>query len=48
MSLYNIFRSLAEKKVKTENPLSTFAVVGVVNTEIFMSFIKLPFYRHTG
>ena len=44
----NVFCRLAEKKVRTENCLSTFAVVGVVNTEIFMSFIKLPFYKHTG
>ena len=41
----NVFHSLVERKVKTENRLSTFAVVGVVNTEIFMGFIKLPFYK---
>ena len=28
--------------------LSTFVVVGVVNTEMFVSFIKLPFYNQTG
>ena len=44
----NVFRSLVEMKVKTENCLSTFAVVRVVNTEIFLSFIKLSFYRQTG
>ena len=26
----------------------TFVVVGLVNTEIVMSFIKLPFYKQTG
>ena len=30
-------------ELKTENRLSTFVVVGVVYTEIFMSFVKLPF-----
>ena len=44
----NVFRSSVERKVKTENRLPTFAVVGVVNTETFMSFIKLPFYKQTG
>ena len=44
----NVFGSLVERKVKTENRLSTFAVVGVVNTENFLSFIKLPFYKQTG
>ena len=41
----DVFRSLTKRKVKTENLLSTFDVIGVVNTEIFMSFIKLPFYK---
>ena len=44
----SVFRSLVERKVKTENRLFTFAVVWVVNTEVFMSFIKLPFYKQTG
>ena len=44
----NAFHNLVERKVKTENRLSTFAVIKVVNTEIFMSFIKLPFYKHSG
>ena len=39
----NVFHNLAERRVKIENCLSTFAVVGVVNNEIFISFIKLPF-----
>ena len=39
----NVFRSLLERRVKTENHLSTLAVGVVVNTEIFMSFIKLYF-----
>ena len=43
----NVFCSFVERKVKTVNHLSTFAVVGVVNTEIFISFIKLSFYKHT-
>ena len=46
ISLSNEFRNLVERKIK--NRLSTFAVVGVVNTEIFMSFIKLHFYKQTG
>ena len=49
ISLSNEFgANLAKRKVKTENHLSTFVFVGVVNTEIFMSFIKLPFYKQTG
>ena len=36
----NVFRSLVERRVKTENHLSTLAVGVVVNTEIF---IKLSF-----
>ena len=44
----NVFRSSVERKVKTENRPSTFPVIGVVNTEIFMSFIKLAFYKQTG
>ena len=43
-----ILCSLVERKVKTENHLFTFEVVGIVNTEIIMSFIKLPFYERTG
>ena len=39
----NVFHSLVKRKVKTENRLPTFSVVGVVNTEIFVSFSKLPF-----
>ena len=31
----NVIRSFVERKVKTKNRLSTFAVVGVVNTEIY-------------
>ena len=38
----------SKEELKTENRLSTFVVVGVVNTEIFMSFIKLPFQKQTG
>ena len=36
-----------KEELKTENRLSAFVVVGVVNTEIFMSFIRLPFYKQT-
>ena len=36
-----------KEELKTENHLSTFVVVGVVNTEIFMSFVKLPFCKQT-
>ena len=39
----NVLHSLVERKVKIKNRLSTFAVVGVVNSEIFMSFTKLLF-----
>ena len=42
----NVFHNLVERKGKTENRLSTFAVVVVINTEIFMSFINLPFYKN--
>ena len=38
----------SKEEIKTENCLSTSVVVGVVNTEIFMSFIKLSFYKQTG
>ena len=51
----NVFRSSVDRKVKAENRVSifgtkyskvdSFAVVGVVNTEIF---IKVPFYKQTG
>ena len=44
----NVFHSSVERKVKTENHPSIFAVSGVVNTKIFMSFSKLPFYKQTG
>ena len=37
-----------KEELNIENHLSTFIVVGVVNTEIFMSFFKLPFYKQTG
>ena len=39
----NVFRRFVERKVKTENRLSTFAVVGVVNIETSMSFINFLF-----
>ena len=39
----NVSRSLVERRVKTENCVSTFAVVRVVNTEIFISSIIFPF-----
>ena len=32
-----------KEEFKTENCLFTFVVVGVVNTEFFMSFIKFAF-----
>ena len=38
----NVFRSLVETKVKTENHLSAFEVVGVVNTEI-LKWVSLNF-----
>ena len=51
-----LFQSLVERRVKTENYLSIFtenylsifAFVGVLNTGIFMSFIKLSFWKQTG
>ena len=39
----NVCCSLVERRVKTENCVSAFADVGVVNTEIFISSIKLSF-----
>ena len=33
----------SKEELKTENRLSIFAVVEVVNTEILMGFIELPF-----
>ena len=42
-SFFCIFCSLVKRRVKTDNCVSIFAVVVVVNTEIFISFIKLPF-----
>ena len=33
----------SKEELKTENCLSTFLVVAIVNTKIFMSLIKLPF-----
>ena len=39
----NVFRSLVERKVKTENHLSTFAVVGVVKTESFRVSLNFLF-----
>ena len=44
----SVLRSLVKRKVKTKNHLFPFAVVGVVSTEIFMSFIIVLFYKHTG
>ena len=38
----NLFHSLVERKVKTENHLTTFEVVGVVNTEI-LKWVSLNF-----
>ena len=38
----NVFHSLVKRRVKTEDRFSRFAVVGEINTEIFISFIKLP------
>ena len=38
----------SKEELKIENCIFRFAVVGIVNTEIFMSFIKLPFYKQTG
>ena len=37
-----------KEELKTENHLSTFVVVGKVNTEIFKSFIKLLFYKQVN
>ena len=37
----------SKKELNTENHLSTFVIVGVVYTEIFMSFIKLHFSKQT-
>ena len=42
-----VFHSLVET-IKTENCLSTFLVAGAVNTKIFMSFIKISFYKQTS
>ena len=40
ISLSNEFGTkVVRRRVKTENYLSTFVVVGVVNTEIFITFI---------
>ena len=38
----------SKEELKTENCLSTFVIAGVANTEIFMSFIKLAFYKQIG
>ena len=38
----------SKEELKIENCIFRFVVVGIVNTEIFMSFIKLPFYKQTG
>ena len=43
----NYFVVSLKEESKIENRLSTLVVVRVVNTEIFMSFIKLPFYKQT-
>ena len=37
----------SKEELKTENRLSAFVAVGLVNTEIIMSFIKRPFYKQT-
>ena len=37
-----VFHSLIERRIKTENNFSIFAVAGV-NIEIFMSFTNFPF-----
>ena len=37
------FLVYAKKRVRIENCLSAFAVLGVVNMETFTSFIRLPF-----
>ena len=41
-------KNVVETIFKTENHLCAFAIVGVVNTENFLSFIKLSFYKQTG
>ena len=38
----NVFHSLVKRRVKTKDRFSRFAVVGEINTEIFISFMKLP------
>ena len=38
-----LVRSFVERRIKTENPLSTFAVEGVISKESMKSFIKLLF-----
>ena len=47
ISLSNGFgaRSLGEVRVKTENLLFTFAVEGVINSEILRSFTELLFSK---
>ena len=42
-----VLRIQSKEELKTENRLSTVVAVGVVNTEIFMSFIKRSFYKQT-
>ena len=39
---------LSKLKLIAENRVSTSFVVGVVNTESFMGFIKFPFYKQTN
>ena len=41
------FHNLVKSRVKTENLFSTFAVKGVINSEIFRSFTKLVFQDQT-
>ena len=42
------FCSLVKRRVKTENPFSTFADEGVINSEIMKSIIKHLFEKQTG
>lgn len=44
----NVFHSLVKRRVKTENPFSTFADEGVINSEIMKSIIKHLFEKQTG
>ena len=44
----NVYHSLVERSIINWKLFSTFVVVGVVDTEIVMCFIKLPFYKQIG